>query len=151
MVGFYEFQLIILVSLCFIFLLVERHVSRRKELKEKDLHTAERLEDGEPTTSNNFLSTLTRQYLTVYAIVMGMHDLLLMGITWSSIYPGADWLQGPYVYSLYREQYGLPERMVAVLFVTGFMSAGLTAPLVGVWADQQYVTYALFTAIKLFD
>ena len=27
--------------------------------------------------------------------------------------------------------------MVAVLFVTGFMSAGLTAPLVGVWADQQ--------------
>jgi hypothetical protein len=41
--------------------------------------------------------------------------------------------------------------MVAVLFVTGFMSAGLTAPLVGVWADQQYVTYAFFTAIKTFD
>ena len=52
---------------------------------------------------------------------------------------GADWLQGPYVYSLYREQYELPERMVAVLFVTGFMSAGVTAPLVGVWADQQCV------------
>lgn len=33
----------------------------------------------------------------------------------------------------------MPERMVAVLFVTGFMSAGLTAPLVGVWADQQCV------------
>lgn len=55
------------------------------------------------------------------------------------------------MYSLYREQYGLSERMVAVLFVTGFMSAGLTAPLVGVWADQQYVTYAFFTAIKTFD
>ena len=50
---------------------------------------------------------------------------------------GADWLQGPYVYSLYREQYAFPERLVAVLFVTGFMSAGLTAPLVGAWADQQ--------------
>lgn len=52
---------------------------------------------------------------------------------------GADWLQGPYVYSLYREQYEFPERVVAILFVTGFMSAGLTAPLIGVWADQQYV------------
>ena len=28
--------------------------------------------------------------------------------------------------------------MVALLFVTGFMSAALTAPLVGAWADQQY-------------
>ena len=36
----------------------------------------------------------------------------------------------------------MPERMVAVLFVTGFMSAGLTAPLVGVWADQQYVPFS---------
>jgi hypothetical protein len=41
--------------------------------------------------------------------------------------------------------------MVAVLFVTGFMSAGLTAPLVGVWADQQYVTYVSFTAVETFD
>ncbi|KAG1861263.1 hypothetical protein F4604DRAFT_1882473 [Suillus subluteus] len=107
MVGFYELQLILLVSSCLVFLFLERHVSRRKESKEKDLHTAERLENGEPTVSHNSLATLTRQYLIVYAIVMG-----------------ADWLQGPYVYSLYREQYGLPERMVAILFVTG------------VWADQ---------------
>lgn len=49
---------------------------------------------------------------------------------------GADWLQGPYVYSLYHDQYKFPERIVAVLFVTGFTSAGLTGPLVGVWADQ---------------
>ncbi|KXN87334.1 Major facilitator superfamily domain-containing protein 5 [Leucoagaricus sp. SymC.cos] len=49
---------------------------------------------------------------------------------------GADWLQGPYVYSLYREQYEFPERLVALLFVTGFVSAGMAAPLVGVWADQ---------------
>ena len=49
---------------------------------------------------------------------------------------GADWLQGPYIYSLYKEQYAFPERLVALLFVTGFMTAGLAAPLVGVWADQ---------------
>ncbi len=52
---------------------------------------------------------------------------------------GADWLQGPYVYSLYNQQYKYPERLVALLFVTGFLSAGVTAPLVGAWADQQYV------------
>ncbi|EMD35660.1 hypothetical protein CERSUDRAFT_53292 [Gelatoporia subvermispora B] len=65
------------------------------------------------------MSKLARQYLTVYAVVMG-----------------ADWLQGPYVYSLYKEEYAFPERLVAVFFVTGFLSAGLTAPLIGVWADQ---------------
>ena len=55
---------------------------------------------------------------------------------------GADWLQGPYVYSLYHEQYNFPERVVASLFVTGFLSAGLTAPLVGAWADQQCVSHS---------
>ncbi|KAI0078568.1 DUF791-domain-containing protein [Panus rudis PR-1116 ss-1] len=87
------------------------------------------------------MSKLARQYLIVYAIVMG-----------------ADWLQGPYVYSLYKEQYGFSERFVALLFVTGFLSAGLTAPLVGAWADQYgrkrlcltfCVTYALTCACIL--
>ncbi|KAH7887149.1 hypothetical protein F5I97DRAFT_1109915 [Phlebopus sp. FC_14] len=138
MFAFYELQLILLVSSCLSFLLLDHHVSSRKRAAAaKDRH-ADRLEDGGSTTPANAVVTLTRQYLVVYAIVMG-----------------ADWLQGPYVYSLYREQYGLPERMVAVLFVTGFMSAGLTAPLVGVWADQHgrkklclafCVTYA-FTCI----
>lgn len=61
----------------------------------------------------------------------------------------ADWLQGPYVYSLYREQYAFPERVVASLFLTGFLSAGITAPLVGAWADQQYVSAILQHAIIL--
>lgn len=43
------------------------------------------------------------------------------------------------MYSLYRDQYQFSESIVAVLFVTGFVSAGVTAPLIGVWADQQYV------------
>ncbi|KAH6879384.1 hypothetical protein BKA70DRAFT_1447970 [Coprinopsis sp. MPI-PUGE-AT-0042] len=42
---------------------------------------------------------------------------------------GADWLQGPYVYSLFSEQYGYPDSTVAILFVTGFLSAALAAPL----------------------
>ncbi|KAH7909156.1 hypothetical protein BJ138DRAFT_1155970 [Hygrophoropsis aurantiaca] len=118
MVAFYELQLILLVSACLVFLFIERHVSQKRTAAAKEQHSADRLENGSVAPLSS-LATLTRQYLVVYAIVMG-----------------ADWLQGPYVYSLYREQYGLPERLVAGLFVTGFVSAGLTAPLVGVWADQ---------------
>lgn len=54
---------------------------------------------------------------------------------------GADWLQGPYVYSLYHEQYKYPEHTVALLFVTGFTSAGFFAPIVGDWADQKCVIF----------
>lgn len=37
---------------------------------------------------------------------------------------------------MYRDQYTLPPASVALLFLTGFVSAGLAAPFVGVWADQ---------------
>ena len=44
----------------------------------------------------------------------------------------SDWLQGPYVYQLYRE-YGHEEREIAVLFLAGYLSScflgGLTGPL----------------------
>ncbi|KAJ3764070.1 hypothetical protein EV360DRAFT_32252 [Lentinula raphanica] len=114
--GFYETQLIVLTSCCALFLLAEHIVSRRKKVGRDEAETR-LLEDGGYHPS--LLGKLTRQYLFVYALVMG-----------------ADWLQGPYVYSLYREQYKFPERLVALLFVTGFSSGALTAPLVGAWADQ---------------
>ena len=73
MIGFYELQLVLLVSSCLILLFLERHVSRRKD-KEKDLHAVERLENGEPTPTRslNSVAALTKQYLVVYAIVMGV-------------------------------------------------------------------------------
>ncbi|KAK7047334.1 hypothetical protein VNI00_006565 [Paramarasmius palmivorus] len=111
MSDFYERQLLWLTGICVVSLFIEHQVSKRKSASNAD---ARREKSG-----SVMLSVLMRQYLVVYAIVMC-----------------ADWLQGPYVYSLYREQYGFPERLVAVLFVTGFVSAGLTAPLVGAWADQ---------------
>jgi hypothetical protein len=86
---------------------------------------------------------LGKIYLIVYAVVMG-----------------ADWLQGPYLYSLYHEQYEYVEHMVAVLFVTGFIAAGVTAPLVGAWADQYgrkricmyfCILYMLSCVTKLFQ
>lgn len=115
---FYEKSLVYLSIICVLALLLDRYVRSSRGNKVKE-NADDRLESGKQGASAAVMSTLTRKYLVVYAIVMG-----------------ADWLQGPYVYSLYREQYQFPERLVAVLFVTGFMSAGLAAPLVGVWADE---------------
>ncbi|THH14261.1 hypothetical protein EW146_g6063 [Bondarzewia mesenterica] len=139
MSGFYEFQLTLLVLICVLVLVLERWVSSskiKKPLASSSLakeYVDDSLENGRSHTRHgsngsvsgmasareSALNALMRKYLVVYAIVMG-----------------ADWLQGPYVYSLYREQYAFPEHVVAVLFVIGFVSAGLSAPLVGVWADQ---------------
>ena len=47
----------------------------------------------------------------------------------------ADWLQGPYVYSLYVS-YGFDRMTVNVLFMVGFLSAGLLAPFAGGLADR---------------
>ncbi|TVY22179.1 Molybdate-anion transporter [Lachnellula hyalina] len=54
-------------------------------------------------------SQFTRLFLTVYSLVMA-----------------SDWLQGPYVYSLYKDQFGLQERIVGLLFVTGFLSGAIS-------------------------
>jgi len=40
------------------------------------------------------------------------------------------------VYSLYHDQFGLNERIVALLFVTGFLSAGISGYFVGQFADR---------------
>lgn len=46
------------------------------------------------------------------------------------------YLTGPYVYSLYKDQFGLPETVVAALFTTGFLSGGISAYFVGQFADR---------------
>ncbi|KAG8746369.1 hypothetical protein FRC12_014301 [Ceratobasidium sp. 428] len=118
--SFYETQLAVLASYAFVAILLERYISKR--------HTPAQTKDAsDPLLSGKTAAgggqaaakALSLKYLAVYAVVMA-----------------ADWLQGPYVYSLYKDQYGYSEQMVAVLFVTGFLSAGLSAPTVGVWADN---------------
>ncbi|RAL62584.1 hypothetical protein DID88_004432 [Monilinia fructigena] len=64
-------------------------------------------------------SRFTKLFLTVYCLVMA-----------------SDWLQGPYVYSLYKDQFGLDEKIVALLFTTGFLSGGISGYFVGSFADK---------------
>ncbi|CAO2656489.1 Nn.00g052920.m01.CDS01 [Neocucurbitaria sp. VM-36] len=48
----------------------------------------------------------------------------------------ADWLQGPYIYPIYKDEKGLPEETVAFLFLVGFVSAGISASFAGTFADR---------------
>jgi len=148
---FYQFQLGLLTVICVVLIALERYLKSKKSPPDhsKDIVTEENIEDGHPLLESNgaavstssssragALNALMRKYLLVYAVVMGLYRFGLMTFPEMLIsLKGADWLQGPYVYSLYREQYEYPERLVAVLFVTGFLSAAVFAPLVGVWAD----------------
>ncbi|KAK3684624.1 hypothetical protein LTR37_020088 [Vermiconidia calcicola] len=59
------------------------------------------------------------EYFSLYSIVMA-----------------ADWLQGPYLYTLYKDEKQIPESTVAALFTTGFVAAGITGSFVGALADQ---------------
>ncbi|KAI0594922.1 hypothetical protein F4775DRAFT_411348 [Biscogniauxia sp. FL1348] len=48
----------------------------------------------------------------------------------------ADWVQGPYLYSLYRDEHGLSASLVSSLFTTGFMSSALSGYFVGALSDK---------------
>ncbi|KAI5476597.1 DUF791-domain-containing protein [Pseudohyphozyma bogoriensis] len=74
---------------------------------------------GEPTAAE---ARVKRRFKLNYLVVFG----LVMG---------ADWVQGPHIYSLYDEEYGIDAHTIALLFVLGFASAGVTAPFVGHFAD----------------
>lgn len=69
--DFYQSQLCLLSVVCLVALLLERYASSGRKASPKG---REDLEDGlaaSPSTNPNTLAVLTRQYLIVYAIVMG--------------------------------------------------------------------------------
>ncbi|KAI0160889.1 MFS general substrate transporter [Hypoxylon sp. FL1284] len=60
-----------------------------------------------------------KTFLRVYLVVMG-----------------SEWLQGPYMYSLLRDEKALDERTVAILYVTTYVSAAASAFFTGYLADK---------------
>ncbi|KAI2611946.1 MFS general substrate transporter [Hypoxylon sp. NC1633] len=61
---------------------------------------------------------LQKIFLRVYLIVMA-----------------SEWLQGPYTYSLFRDEKGLDEQTVAALYITMYISAAVSAFFTGFMAD----------------
>lgn len=61
-----------------------------------------------------------RSFLLVYTLVMA-----------------ADWLQGPFLYSLYTEEHRVPPSLVSTLFTTGFLSGAASGYFAGSAADRR--------------
>lgn len=60
-----------------------------------------------------------RTFLPIYLLVMS-----------------SEWLSGPYLYTLLRDDRDLPEAMVCALYATAYTSAAASAPIVGFLADR---------------
>lgn len=74
------------------------------------------VEKQKQETNSDFLK-LQRSYLIIYSLACF-----------------SDWLQGPYMYSLYK-QYGYNEGEIAILFITGTLSNSLFGTITGALAD----------------
>lgn len=69
--------------------------------------------------SNPLQSHPQLPFFLVYALVMS-----------------SDWLQGPFLYSLYHDEHRLPASFVSTLFTTGFLSGAISGSLIGRLADR---------------
>ncbi|KAH8601190.1 hypothetical protein B0O99DRAFT_736423 [Bisporella sp. PMI_857] len=120
--GFYHSAFYALISCCAL-MTYKQYYTFKGSAEEQPL-----TRNLDPTATNQ-ANAFTRLFLVVYCLVMA-----------------SDWLQGPYVYSLYKDQFGLHEELVAALFTTGFLSAGVAGYFVGSFADK----YGRKTACLLF-
>ncbi|KAK0708254.1 hypothetical protein B0H67DRAFT_648339 [Lasiosphaeris hirsuta] len=48
----------------------------------------------------------------------------------------SDWLQGPYLYSLYHDEHHIPPALISTLFTTGFVAGGVSGSVIGAVADR---------------
>ncbi|KAF4632854.1 hypothetical protein G7Y89_g5258 [Cudoniella acicularis] len=111
--NFYDSAFIFLITGCGL-LTWQQYRSQEEKPEEKSL-----TKSAVTPRAKAEASQFTRLFLTVYCLVMG-----------------SDWLQGPYVYSLYKDQFELQERIVGLLFVTGFLSGAISGYFVGQFADK---------------
>ena len=85
----------------------------------KNSKTAESKASSKTAKPQAAASTHSFDFLAVYALVMA-----------------ADWLQGPFLYSLYTEEHGVAPGHVPMLLATGFVAGGVSASFVGSAADR---------------
>lgn len=88
--------------------------------RQVDKHAAAQESLTLPSSENLIAATRFKwEYFSLWTLVMA-----------------ADWLQGPYMYTLYKHEKGISEQTVAALFTTGYVTAGITASFVGSLADR---------------
>lgn len=96
----------------------QSHRSRKAELASTS-HPDKTDDRGREASDRDSLRQLKWRFFPIYLLVNA-----------------ADWLQGPYIYPIYKDEKGLPEETVAFLFLIGFVSAGISASFAGTFADR---------------
>ncbi|KAK8031052.1 major facilitator superfamily transporter [Apiospora arundinis] len=112
---YYQYNFAWLAATC-VALLVSQP-TRAGELQKKQDEN-KKSDDAKPTESPDTKHP-QRDFYWAYAFAMG-----------------ADWLQGPYLYSLYQDEHGLSPAQVSSLFTTGFLSGAVSGFFVGTLADK---------------
>ncbi|UPX19196.1 uncharacterized protein EKO05_0009465 [Ascochyta rabiei] len=93
---------------------------RSRQVNSPDAATPEKVEHrGRVESDRESLRKLKWRFFPIYLLVNA-----------------ADWLQGPYIYPIYKDEKGLSEETVAFLFLIGFVSAGVSASFAGTFADR---------------
>ncbi|KAL8731012.1 MAG: hypothetical protein Q9166_003663 [cf. Caloplaca sp. 2 TL-2023] len=119
--DFYQVNLIafVLVNGSMVYRQYQRE--KRVELSEKlqEFDTENDLEDVNINAATSSAKQFANIFFPVYVLVWG-----------------ADWLQGPFIYTLYKDEKKLPEEIVARLFTTGFLAGAISAIFVGSLADR---------------
>ncbi|KZM24970.1 hypothetical protein ST47_g3868 [Ascochyta rabiei] len=88
---------------------------RSRQVNSPDAATPEKVEHrGRVESDRESLRKLKWRFFPIYLLVNA-----------------ADWLQGPYIYPIYKDEKGLSEETVAFLFLIGFVSAGVSASFAG--------------------
>ncbi|RDW75170.1 putative major facilitator superfamily-containing protein 5 [Coleophoma cylindrospora] len=112
--DFYASAFVLLISACGL-LTWRQYRTSEETTEQKSLTQQDAYSPSQKAEAQRF----SKLFLTVYCLVMA-----------------SDWLQGPYVYSLYKDQFELQETVVAALFTTGFVSAGISGYYAGHFADK---------------
>eukprot|EP01087_Luapelamoeba_hula_P010142 TRINITY_DN2671_c2_g1_i1.p1 TRINITY_DN2671_c2_g1~~TRINITY_DN2671_c2_g1_i1.p1 ORF type:complete len:495 (+),score=72.39 TRINITY_DN2671_c2_g1_i1:89-1573(+) len=112
-----EFYVLLAVLLCVAAAVqyVAHQYRSRKQQRDEAQNDASEQQDPDDSA---LLKSFQWNYLVVYYVVME-----------------ADWLQGPYVYALYRA-YGFEKEDIAILFIAGFTSSMFFGTFVGSLADK---------------
>lgn len=72
-----------------------------------------------PCSQDEEIARFNQTYLSIYLLVMS-----------------SEWLSGPYLYTLLRDDRGLPEPTVCALYATAYTSAAVSALVTGFLADR---------------
>lgn len=112
----YQLNFTGLLGLCAALFVAQR---RKPAQPKQDAKSTESKKDAKAKQDTNSNEASQWPFLVVFALVMG-----------------SDWLQGPFLYSLYKEEHGVSSGMVSTLFTTGFLSGAVSAYATGTLADR---------------